>query len=94
MSEALAIKLEPFVTAEEVLKAGLFPGLSLRMLNKFAETGIIRSHGPQMQRTYLLSEVYEDWKNFNRSGKGYGRPKAQARQRNLGSGLQKAWRSL
>lgn len=85
-------QFERFIAPEEVVKSELFPGLSLRMLNKYAESGIIRSHGPQMKRTYLLSEVYEDWKNIDRSGHGSG--KIQTRQRRLGSGLQKAWRAV
>lgn len=92
MTIPLSNNFERFVTGEEVIKAELFPGLSLRMLNKYAEGGIIRSHGPQIQRTYLLSEVYEDWKNIDRSGYGCG--KVSKRQNRLGSGLPKAWKAV
>src|SRR5688572_3760005 len=83
---------EPFVTAQQVIDSGLFPGLTEEKLRHYVRQGLIRAYGPSKNKTYLLSEVYEDWKQIGRGRDGNTTlPEGPKR---LGSGLPKAWRKV
>lgn len=59
-------RLEPFLTARQVVDSGLFPDLTEEKIRHYVRQGAIRAYGPSKNKTYLLSEVYEDWKKIGR----------------------------
>src|SRR3989338_3199545 len=59
-------RLEPFLTARQVVDSGLFPDLTEEKIRHYVRQGAIRAYGPGKNKTYLLSEVYEDWKKIGR----------------------------
>ena len=58
--------MEPFITAKQVISSGLFPNLTEEKLRHYVRQGKIRAHGHLKSKTFLLSEVYRDWKNKDR----------------------------
>ena len=103
----VATKLEPFITAKQVVESGLFPGLNEEKLKDYVRKGLIQAHGPSNGKTYLLSEVYEGWKNIQRRQDTRQKSKMfmvkenyngggslSKRSRQMASGLQKAWRPV
>ena len=83
-------KFEPFITSKQIIESGLFPGLTEDKLRHYVRQGSIRAYGPGKEKTYLLSEVYEDWKKIGRKVDGYF--KVSQGSQKMGSGLPKAWR--
>lgn len=88
-----ALKLEPFVTAKEVIDSGLFPGLTPEMLRHFVRQGVFKAYGPKHEKTYLLSELHQDWLNIKRINDN-GRIQVQERAKKVCGGLPKAWKTV
>lgn len=83
---------EPFVAAGEIIESGLFPGLTEEKLRHYVRQGLVRAYGPSKNKTYLLSEVYDDWKQIGRRVDGFVTLPTESK--GMGSGLQKAWRKV
>jgi len=99
-----AEKLEPFITAKQVVESGLFPGLNEEKLKDYVRKGLIQAHGPSNGKTYLLTEVYEGWKKIQRRQDPRQKSKMfmvkenyngggslSKRSRQMAGGLQKTW---
>lgn len=84
--------MEPFVTAAKIVDSGLFPDLTEQKLRHYVRQGLIKAYGPGREKTYLISEVYEGWKNIGRRVDG-GHP-LQAGPTAVAGGLPKAWRKV
>jgi hypothetical protein len=84
--------LEPFMTARQVVDSGLFPDLTEEKLRYYVRQGLIRAYGPGKNKTYLLQEVYEDWKNIGRRLDGVA--SLQTGPQGVGGRLPKAWRKV
>jgi len=84
--------LESFKLAGQIIDSGLFPGLTEEKLRHYVRQGFIRAYGPCKNKTYLLSEVYEDWKQIGRRIDGF--VTLPTKPKSVGSGLQKAWRKV
>ena len=86
------MELEPFLTAQELIQSGLFPGLTEEKLRHYVRRGLVRAYGPGKNKTYLLREVYEDWKNIGR--RVDGNTILPERSQAVGGRLPKAWRKV
>ena len=84
--------LEPFLTSQEIIDSGLFPDLTEEKLRHYVREGYIRAYGPGRHKTYLLSEVYEDWKNIGRRVDGNNEVSQGPKE--VGSRLPKAWKKV
>lgn len=84
--------LEPFRTAQEIIATGLFPELTEDKLRYYVRQGVILAYGPSKNKTYLVSEVYESWKQI---GRGNGHTAISAGPQAVGGGLStRAWKKV
>lgn len=84
--------LEPFRTAQEIIATGLFPELTEDKLRYYVRQGFVPAYGPSKNKTYLVSEVYESWKQI---GRGHGHTAISAGPQAVGGGLStRAWKKV